>query len=1003
LLDPAPLLLNTDQLPWETFESLVMQMVRVLDGAIEVRKYGVPGQAQHGLDLVAFFATRPPTIYQVKRVATFDGADLANAVAKYAAGPRPFDAARMVIAIACEARETSVIEALATVRRRQPTVAIELWDRQAISDRLRDQPKLVTTFFGLGTATVFCSVAPTGDAPPASVAADAIVRGPLAHLQLLDLYRSALATIDSDPASAATSLGDIARRLDRSGFSPHAGAIREQHAAALTASGQREAAARARIELGWDQLRAGDTFTAGTQAREVLQWKEAPDSVAKSARLLGASAAYRREYGVDLEDVATEFDQSSEDDAHRIDAALLLVEESVAARRPELVNSRAPAIKALADRIPHDRGGELSAARIETALADCLDDWDPLVSSARQTYRPEVAALVVARFARSLALKQRPEAAIATWRDAIERACIEGLNDDAADWLYALRAVRTLAGDIQPDINEPHRHAQALRAAGTGTVLPEPFNARERALAHIAERKWPDALEALKRYLWRSVIGADWSGELDAHKLVGNVYIQTGRVSEAIRSLVIAGEQKRLEEFARALPDGPTPVGVQLLSDRPWERVAAYAFVAARADLLPDADAQAWEQEAIAEIFQQPDWRPFAPSPWLAGFRAFGELADLTSEDEAREFIAFGATLIPREAKTFRHTDEAHVKALIRIAHRHPALREAATSQLIDALITDQQMADRVLSSASNLLAEYSDRTVAMVLGAAEQGSAHAALALVAAGSRAAPAKHLARERLESAIAPRERKDGVVTVGTWWPQTAVLAQILPISDRQRLARGMLRLAADDAESPPNRSDALIAAGIAARRLPRTIRHELFEQAMRFALGEIEPPASPFFPGDDDPLQRFRFSLGESTLVPSGLVTAGALATSATEARRVVQATVPLLRDADESMAYSIGMALTSLVPLPVDLPLDLLGVHQSHWLRAAAAFLWAQEPLKRPELGLRLARDLSAQVRATLASRLQQIPGDPAGIKALLALDPRRSVRRTIAGQMVLD
>src|SRR5258706_3704394 len=106
------------------------------------------------------------------------------------------------------------------------------------------------------------------------------------------------------------------------------------------------------------------------------------------------------------------------------------------------------------------------------------------------------------------------------------------------------------------DINDLHRHAQALRAAGSGTLLPEPYPARERGLANLRDKQLPDALETVRRYLWQSVVGADWCGELEAHEMLGDLFVQTGRGHEAIRHYVIAGESNKLEEVAREARDG---------------------------------------------------------------------------------------------------------------------------------------------------------------------------------------------------------------------------------------------------------------------------------------------------------------------------------------------------------------------------------------------------------------------------------------------------------------
>ena len=120
---------------------------------------------QHGLDVVAFFAERKPSVYQAKRWQGFGASDLEEAVDRYTEGRRPFGADRIVIAVATEARDTQTIEKLAELREKHKGMKIELWDRREISDRLRNQTNIVSTFFGPATAAAFC----TSTDPPGHV------------------------------------------------------------------------------------------------------------------------------------------------------------------------------------------------------------------------------------------------------------------------------------------------------------------------------------------------------------------------------------------------------------------------------------------------------------------------------------------------------------------------------------------------------------------------------------------------------------------------------------------------------------------------------------------------------------------------------------------------------------------------------------------------------------------------------------------------------------------
>jgi len=269
LADPAPPLLNTHEMDWDPFENLVLAMARTLDGAYDVRRYGKPGQAQHGLDVVAFFAERKPSVYQAKRWQEFGAGDLEKAVDRYTEGRRPFGANRIVIAVATEARDTQTIEKLAELREQHKGMKIELWDRREISERLRNQPRIVSTFFGPATAAAFCTTTPAqppiGPAAEASIAADAILRGPVAYLGLTDDLRRAEEAVGERPNEAAELLAQIADRLEASGFVPHASPVRELQATALRAAGRRAEEAWVRIDLGWRQFDAGDTLSAAIQ------------------------------------------------------------------------------------------------------------------------------------------------------------------------------------------------------------------------------------------------------------------------------------------------------------------------------------------------------------------------------------------------------------------------------------------------------------------------------------------------------------------------------------------------------------------------------------------------------------------------------------------------------------------------------------------------------------------------------------------------------------------
>jgi hypothetical protein len=314
---------------------------------------------------------------------------------------------------------------------------------------------------------------------------------------------------------------------------------------------------------------------------------------------------------------------------------------------------------------------------------------------------------------------------------------------------------------------------------------------------------------------------------------------------------------------------------------------------------------------------------------------------------------------------------------------------------LLEAVLLDQRIGELALREGRDLLRGDAKRTVAAVREAAG-GSELAALALIAAEDETTHAVPLARQRLEAAVAPRVHEPEVQTFGTSLSHTAALTTALAEDERERFARGMLDFANDRQESAHNRYEALLALQGIARYIPDDVRDELFGNVVALAEGRQEESGTgELFPGAADPLQRFRFSFGETSLAPAGLMAAAALAHADGQYEIVQRISVALLRDASDQTANSIAVALASLPPVCVTLPLDLLAGHPSPWMRSLAAVVWAQRPEEPAEIGVALAQDPSPHVRGSLARSL----GDDARHakpRAILSEDPRRSVRQQV-------
>ncbi|MET9090754.1 hypothetical protein ABZX72_01550 [Streptomyces cyaneofuscatus] len=182
----APLLLHTQELSWEALEHLVVALAVQVDHVVEARPFGRNGQAQDGVDVVAFFASGAAAVYQAKKYERFAASDLRKAVLAYVNGGRPFGARRLVIVTTADVRDTKVDLELADLRRQHQDLEIDLWGRQQLSDMLFTLPDLVRRFFGEHTMRVFCLPVP---AQEESVAARAAARQELDDYSAqLDLY-----------------------------------------------------------------------------------------------------------------------------------------------------------------------------------------------------------------------------------------------------------------------------------------------------------------------------------------------------------------------------------------------------------------------------------------------------------------------------------------------------------------------------------------------------------------------------------------------------------------------------------------------------------------------------------------------------------------------------------------------------------------------------------------------------------------------------------------------
>lgn len=151
------------ELSWQEFERLCCRLVQREPGLIGTpHLYGIPGQDQKGIDIVAHFATDAEPerrSYQCKNVEGMSAGQLTAVLADML----KYDARWRIVLVAFDAgRELYDVVT--------GTGNSELWDRRTISDKLKGHPDLVADFFGQPWVDAFSGVG-LGEpaAPPVNV------------------------------------------------------------------------------------------------------------------------------------------------------------------------------------------------------------------------------------------------------------------------------------------------------------------------------------------------------------------------------------------------------------------------------------------------------------------------------------------------------------------------------------------------------------------------------------------------------------------------------------------------------------------------------------------------------------------------------------------------------------------------------------------------------------------------------------------------------------------
>jgi hypothetical protein len=1077
---------------WDWFEQLMTSVAQDILGLnqVQFRRYGTSGQAQHGIDLAGRGADGAYTVVQCKEYETFTPTHLRAAVTTFVSGKRPFASKHFIVAVSTVTRTTQLEDELAALQDQHTDLRLELWGAEQINEVLRDRADIVSRFWTRETADTFCTGAPLPGvaAPPLNWmrVADQILLSPLGVDGLDEQLAAADRLRTSDPAAAADKYQQLADTLAGDGFSGHAHLLRRRQLDALAQADQFEAVAALTASLAATALHEADVDQA-EQFRFALS-VHLRDSVLK-AEQNGQDA--HASPGIDPAQGGHAVDPAVARHAELVDVALSAVNHplgdvtalattlrdppnglSPPRYQPLLVLLLAELTAAAAVTAPSEQPvvlqdpGEpavlpavVRLAELDDLLTSALSQLDgsavaqgmdkdvamrlrlfrahydveertTLLSQARQLRLPRThAALVLAAQARRDALDGAAIDALEHWRQAVGHAIHEGRTDDAAGWLYAIRAANINYGPWTDRLDEEHLLAQALPKTGSGGLIRRVRSPETDALRAALAAQPVTAIRAARRWLSDSIVTGDLVGEQAAAELLGDLYAGNTELERAAACYQWGGCTKKVTDLAAAAGDRvlpPTPIG----SGPWWQQSSSLAVLAAQHDLLDD-DTAGRLLTTLLDTVARGRAGHLVDNPThsllLQATKTACVLAGRGTCSDAQALLDLLAGDVARDENQYQYHDKQHVQACESIAMHHPELAWPAVQRIFDLaqvgtdealhalnrspvveLLRDPKSPDSVNHRSISPAAEPSALTARqrrLLLGRLQ---AMAAAGRYEAGVTVAALGGTDQAIVERATQARDRllrrsePDGLgFGFGGRMVPDAYLVTFLSSAEQQKCLDNLLAVAADRREAAPNRQEALAAAANLVLELDDEIKAEIHITSRPFAEGHQDGSFLDAETTNPHPLSFMKINLGTASLRAAGLHLARCSAVTEDDRMWVRQCAVDMLASSDERLVGQGAKTLSSLgEDLVGDLDAALLSTHRLPIVRQLAAIVAPAAPARYAKTLGNLATDPDSSVRRLLAERLHKaLQSEPQTGGA--EQDHQRGTRTAIIG--VLD
>ncbi|WP_142233762.1 hypothetical protein [Streptomyces calvus] len=1012
------------------FERLLARMLVEVEGLRDVRLFGTHGQKDDGLDVVGRAADGTWHGWQGKRYRTYGPADLQTAVEDHTVrGSGEFPVEELVVCVPCDITRQVTVK-LRDLNGFYPNLNIVLLGPDELGDRLRNRPDIVTQFFGQQTAERFCLPVPAPlviAAPGLDRAdlADAARRSPAEALGVDDLLADAARFAQAnDHRAAVGKLAEAEVLLARSGFDGHAASVARRRADALINAGDLDEAASLLSDAFWQRADAGDTDGVRSISHRLGEALRSVAAEHPGADTPGHGTALQLFTVMDCAQnlLAHPFPepklpaplQQAPDGLETSLARLAVLAGETSAlvdRETVWITEHAERLMQLADAVTDT--DDLLAVRLRLTVADATGQWTDLVDAAyRRRHRRILCALILARYARHLAITEGSPGAAEFWKEAVEQACLDGHNADAGEWVHAQRLLhqRTVAMTL-PAIDDLDL-AKALLARPGRSKLLGAGDLLTKGIGALHDKNLRTAALALRQQVRLSAASGRWFDEHIARRRLAEALLEAGEYDRAADHAVTVGETKIAKNVAKAAAEHFADVTHRLGSEPYWEKATVFRLLGEQADLLPDAlvneVADAALVVATAEDVSATRFPAGNPSPHLAAHDLLAALAGRLDLPRAAQLLSALEPLAPRPKGTYHLTDHAQAAFLAEVATTHPDLRDKALDQIL-AMLAGNLGDTKALRRASELLHQYGHGRIEQLSVLAADGSwvaAEALAYLTDATSEGHPPSDQkiaqARQALARLTAPRAHTPGRIDLGIGEAvgRDAAQIRVLPEPDRIMAIRALIDRGRGP-EAALDRADCIDAAASIATSLTQGAASDgLCETALEAADHDSGPNAADLAMGGmNHQLSGFRINLASTDIRAHWILLAAVVARSTEHAEQVRERILLALPAPADDGGYRLAQALQFL-PREVVAPHTLLLAAHPHWaVRSLSAILWAGHAEAPVQLGSLLARDPDVRVRRTLATEMKKRTDHrSSAVATLLAADPRHSVRRLLHG-----